>query len=62
MCIKMERKTLNKISISMQSIEQRERERELHAILNIQSIIPNGKKIAYQLAMYNESVEQWNRI
>lgn len=54
----MERKTLNKISISMQSIEQRERERELHAILNIQSIIPNGKKIAYQLAMYNESVEQ----
>lgn len=60
MCIKMERKTLNKISISMQSSEQRER--ELHAILNIQSIIPNGKKIAYQLAMYNESVEQWNRI
>lgn len=52
----MERKTLNKISISMQSSEQRER--ELHAILNIQSIIPNGKKIAYQLAMYNESVEQ----
>lgn len=59
MCIKMERKTLNKISISMQSIEQRERVtcNSKHPVNNSQ-----WEKIAYQLAIYNESVEQWNRI